>query len=507
MKMRAVPGARLRYRGAFCLWLTLAALPAAAQVSPLTSQSLFFNQASNAYPGNYLAAEAGLLYTNNASYTANGSGDTLASLGLSGDTRQQGTRLDYHLDADIALLKYFHGTFPTEPSGYLDGEAAFKIVPGVFSWIARETYTQVQIDPFAAITPTNLENVNYITTGPRFTLRPTLRTSVRLEGLYSYVSSNSPSADYVNIDSQRYGGNLKVDRAFSSTSSVYIKGSYEKVDFKDQLENNNFSVADALAGFHLQGGRTDLDISAGYTKLRVEDVVVPVDTIIGVVERPETQTFGGATWGFDLSRLITPSQRVSLYAAQQFTDAAAAFRLSFDQAVPTIAPAQIAAGDPFQNRNFGADWRFETVRTTLNVSFMDSRQRYVVNSSNNRDLKIASAVFARQLSPVLNWDVGVSFQHSDYVNTQSSTNPTGTPTNPTGTLNATGVVTDLRWRVGERLGLRFLYAHTIQYSVSVNQVGIIASYALTGATLPDTTQPESPGLQPVSPESMQSSPQ
>ena len=51
MNMRPGPGSRPRCRGAFALALTLMALPAAAQVGPLTPQSLFFQQASNARSG------------------------------------------------------------------------------------------------------------------------------------------------------------------------------------------------------------------------------------------------------------------------------------------------------------------------------------------------------------------------------------------------------------------------------------------------------------------------
>jgi hypothetical protein len=495
MNMRLVPGSRPRHRGALGLCLALAALPAAAQVGPLTYQSLFYNQASSAHGPNYLAADAGLIYTNNAQVTSNGGGDTLAIVGLSGDTSRQGSRLDYHLDSDVSLVKYGGGTFPTEPTGYLDGRATLRIVPGFFSWIARDTYTQVQIDPFAAVTPDNLENLNYITTGPRFTLQPTLRTSVTLEAVYSYVSSSSPSPQYVNIDSHRYGGELKIERAFSSAARLYLTGDYEKVDFKDQTVNNNFTVADGTLGYHLDSDRTSLDVSGGYSQIQVQDVLVPVDTIIGTVERPETQTFGGANWSFRLSRLISPTQRVALYATQQFTDAAAALRVGFDQPIPTIAPPQVAAGAPFQNRGFGASWRFELARTSLAVSLVDTRQHYLTDSSLDRDVKLASALFARQLSPALNWDIGASYQH--WVSTSSTTSTSGQ------TANVIGEITNLRWRLGQRFALRFIVAHSSEFGVSYFQVGVLASYVLAGAGQPYGQQPE---LQPLSPVSMQAPP-
>ena len=77
------------------------------------------NQSSNAHQGNYLEADAGVLYTDNVNLTPSKSSDTLGLIGLVGNTeRVNAPRFDYHLDSDIALVKYLHGSFPTEPTGY-----------------------------------------------------------------------------------------------------------------------------------------------------------------------------------------------------------------------------------------------------------------------------------------------------------------------------------------------------------------------------------------------------
>src|SRR5215469_14850876 len=233
-------GPRPRHRGVLAVWLALVTVPASAQVTLLTGQSLL-SQSASRYPGNHLAVDGGVIYTDNVQRTESGSSQTLLLLGLSGDTTREGTRLDYRLASNIALLKYLGGAYPNQPTGYLDGTALFKVVPTFFTWLARETYTQLQINPYAAVTPDNIENVNYITTGPRFTMRPTLRTSVTLDALYSYLTTNSSSPTRVDFDNHRYAGDLKIDRAFSETASLYIKGGYEKVDFKNQADNNNFS--------------------------------------------------------------------------------------------------------------------------------------------------------------------------------------------------------------------------------------------------------------------------
>ena len=493
-------GPRPRYRGALGLWLTLVTVPATAQVTLLTGQNLM-SQSAYLYPGNHLAVDGGVIYTNNVQRTANGAGETLLLLGLTGDTSGEGGRFDYRLASNLALLKYLGGAYATSPTGYLDGTAFLKVLPGFFSWGVRETYTQVQINSYAPVTPDNLENVNYITTGPRFTMRPTLRTSVTLDALYSYLASSSSSPRYVNIDNHRYGGNLKIDRAFSEAASLYIKGEYEKVDFKDQVENNNFSNGSASVGYKLSNGRTVFDISGGYQQVHVYDVLTTVEGPGGSRETLKTEKFDTPIYALDLSRLITPSQRVALTASQQFTDAASAFRLGFAQAAPVYAPSRTASGEAFRQRQFGVNWHFQASRTSLAIGLAEYKEHYVLTTANDRDVKQANALLIRQLSPVLIWDIGVSYQRQEQVGAPPPTG--GTEIVAGQTAKTYGALTDLRWQVGERLALRFIYTYSKQSGVySDNQIGVTASWAFIGAQAPMTQA--FPALTPVSPLSTQS---
>jgi hypothetical protein len=473
-------------------------VPATAQVSLLTGQGLLSESAST-YAGNHLAADGGLIWTNNVQRTGSGSSQTLLLLGLTGDTTHEGTRLDYRLASDLAILKYLGGAYPTQPTGYLDGTLFLKIVPGFFHWNVRETYTQLQIDPYAAVTPNNLVNVNYLTTGPRFTMRPTLRTSVTLDALYSLLTTSSSSSQYPNLDNHRYGGDLRVDRAFSEAASLYIKGDYEKVDFKDQAVNNNFSHTSGSAGYRLTDGRTLFDVSGGYSQVQVYDVLTTGEGPGGTRESRQTEKFDSPIWALDLSRLITPSQRIALTASQQFTDAAASFRLGFDSPVPTVAPQGIATGEAYKQRQIGLNWSFQASRTLLDVGVSKYQDRYVLTTGYDRNVKLANALFRRQLSPVLSCDIAVSYQRQEQVGSGASFG--GTPVVAGESVNTFGALADLRWQVGERLSLRFIYGYSKQPGVySDNQIGVTASWAFIGA---QSQAQAFPALTPVSPLSVQ----
>jgi hypothetical protein len=465
--------------------LALAALPAAAQIGPLSNQTLFFDQASNAHRGNYLEADTGLIYTDNVTRAQNGSGDTLALLGLVGDASRVGPRLDYRLASDIALVKYLRSNFQTQPFGYLDGSGQLWIVPGFFSWTGRETYTQTVIDPFAPVTADNLESLNYVTTGPRFTLHPTLRTTLTLDGTYSYMNSSSKSPLYVNIDNHRYSGVVTFSHAISNSSSVYITGSHDKVEFTDQADNNNFRQDQALAGFKITGARTVLDLSGGYTKLH-EAVLATVQTLRGPRELPQSQVPGGAVWRVDLSRQISPSSRLSLHAVKQVTDSANLLRLNLDQPVATTAAYRLTTGDPFTDSELGATWQFAAARTSFTLGYLDIRERYKIHPTSDRNVKDATALLGRQLSPVLNWDIGAEFERQEFAIGGSS--------------NTVNAITSLGWQVGRQLRLRFLYAHSAltPHGYAENQVGVMASYAFIEGTQGSTQ----PGAQPAAPPSL-----
>ncbi len=476
-------GRLFRTPGIRGMWLVFVASPAFAQISPLTTQSLFFDQASNAHRGNYLEVDAGLIYNDNVDLVPNGPGDTLAMIGLVGDTARNGPRLDYSLVSDLSLVKYLHSEFPTQPFGFAYGTGEFKIVPGFFSWTAMDSYNEAQLSPYAPLTPGNLEAINYFRTGPRLTLRPTLRTTVVVDGIYSIIDSSSKSPEYVNINNHAYGGDITISRAFSSIASVYITGVEEKVEFSDTTVNTDFREESISGGFRLVDARTSLDVAGGYTKLYTT-TLIDVQSIVGLVQRPQNQAPSGVTWNLNLSRLIRPTQRVSLTATQQVTDAANLFNLSVNQAVPTTVAYRLNSGEPFTYRTFGAAWRLQETRTTFEIDGNYITQRYSATPSLDVDQRVIGAVFTRQLSAVLNWDIGASYEHDDYASG--------------GRVNTVNAITSLRWRLGQRLSLRFLYAH---YSYEPNgyrnnQVGVIAAYGIQGA---GTGSAAAPALTPGNP--------
>jgi len=489
MSVRGGTGWATRGQLTLGLLLTLICSRAVAQIGQLTTQSLFFNRAGNAYGGNYIEADAGVLYNDNVFLTRTSpQGDTLVLIGLLADTSREGPRLDYRLASDISLVKYLQGDFKTQPFGYLDGFAQYWFVPGFLSWTVRDTYNQLTISQYAPPTPDNLESINYFTTGPRFTLKPTLRTTVQIDGIYSLINSSSNSPLYVNVDNHRYGGMITVSQAVSSILSGYVSGTYDDVKYKDTVENTDFTSAAVMGGIRLQDARTILDVSGGYQKLHTTSIVTE-ESVIGEVGRTQEETPSGVTGQVNLSRLIRPTQRVSLHVLRQFSDAANFFRMYFDQPVGGTLGNQIVTGEPFTYTTYGATYRFQYDRTSFQAEMLDANTRYQGASTvNNSNQKVVGALFDRQLSPALKWEIGASYLRGYY----------GGQTEASNTISA---LMSLYWQLGARVRLRFVYAYgeISPHGYTNNQIGVFGYYALTAPT-PGTAQAEgAPALQPVAP--------
>ena len=461
----------------------LSAWSAHAQSGPIATQNLFFNEASGAHQGNYLEAQTGVIYVDNASFEPGGSSDELAMIGLVGDTSRTGApRVDYHLDSDISLIKYLQNSYDTQPFGYADGDVELKLVPGLFSWVGRATYSQASLDPSQPAIPTNLENITYLTTGPKFNFRPTLRTTITLGGVYSYVVTGSKSPLYLDIDNQRYGGDVKVSRAFTNSLSAYASFSYDKVKFKDTIDNTDFDQKQYLLGLTFGDARTAIEASGGYTQL----VLFPTPAQTEITNTSPA----GTTWNVSISRLLSPRQRLSLHASKQITDAANLFRFNLDQPTPVTQNNQFLTDQPFTHREYGASWRIEGVRSTLQFSGLVATDRYDNTPASNRDSDILNGFFTRKLNRPLVWELGVAYERDKYSTASQA-------------FSTTTVLTTLRWRLGSRLALRFIYAYTniAEQSLSQNQIGVTASYALTQAaeatdTLMVPLTPNSPAMQP-----------
>jgi hypothetical protein len=308
----------------------------------------------------------------------------------------------------------------------------------------------------------NLESITYLTTGPKFTFRPTLQTTVTLGGVYSYVATSSKSPLYVDIDSSRYGADAKASRAFTNTISAYVSAAWDRIKFVDTIENTDFDMKTATVGFTYGTARTQFNGSFGYTQIELYPEPGQVNEITDTSP-------AGTTYAVDISHLLTPTQRLTLHVSKQVSDAADLFRFNLDQPVPATQQDRFLTDQPLAHREYGGSWRIEGTRTTLQLGVLVSADRYEITPAANRDANTLNAYLTRQLNSAFIWELGASYEHDTYDNG--------------GSVKTTTALTTLRWRVGPRVSVRFIYGYSSisPNNASANQIGATISYALTEA--------------------------
>jgi hypothetical protein len=406
---------------------------------------------------NSVQLNAGLTHSDNIRRTAdNEVGDTLASAGFAADTARDGTRLDYHLLANMAWVEYLDNSYKSQPFGALDGNLAFAVVPGSFFWDVRDTFSQVTLDPAAATTPDNIESFNYLTTGPRgeFAFGSSMQLSVF--GTYSDVHYSSRNADTTDADSKRYTGGLTLRHMVSEGTNTYVTVTSQKVDLDEATTIGDYKRQEASVGYHLAGSRTFADISVGATRL----------------EPSEGSSQDGFLGRMELARKISPSSTISLQAAQQIGDSADMFRSGFDRPSGLAGLQEFATNDPFRERVLGVSWNFQRPRTSFSLSATVTQDRYETQTDLDRKSRGFGASFTRRMNPLFDFNVALQYQRDDFDNVDLEN-------------KQQDISTGLAWHAGRRLDVMFQYTRAkrdgtgpgVQYTD--NRYGATLAYNLT----------------------------
>ena len=157
-------------------------------------------------------------------------------------------------------------------------------------------------------TPDNRENVNFLSTGPDFTIGLTARTSLQLSGRVSDTYYEER-----DTDSQGLSGSVALIRQMSDISSLSLNGSTSETDFDEEVFSD-FRIdsgLSALADGHASEPRLILD--GGYNRVSQDDQfdLIEDDASGGLLARLEFSRAVGARSRFGVvagTGLETPGQ-------------------------------------------------------------------------------------------------------------------------------------------------------------------------------------------------------
>jgi hypothetical protein len=271
------------------------------------------------------------------------------------DYNQKSRLLDADLKGNFTYLDYLQGAYSNQLVGRFDGIAHFALIPERLSWVLQDDFGQSGLDPFTPLTPTNLEDVNYVSTGPDLSLRLGGTGFLNMGARVSRVTyETSP------YDSNRLSGNIAWGLQLSALSSVSLNADTGRVNFENTVLNTDFDRTDVFMRYEIQGARTDLSVDLGGTKV--------------------SETDGSTTGGLakiQLARRISPAAKLTFSIGHDLTDAANSFSSLQSGATGIVGTAPAAQTSQSYTVDYAsAEWRYERNRTSIAISGRWERDRY-----------------------------------------------------------------------------------------------------------------------------------
>jgi len=433
-----------------------------------------------------LGADVGLGETDNVTLAENNKiSQTMATADLDFAVLEQSRLFNVNAKGDFSDYDYLQHAYGNELIGRFDGLAKLALVPDRVTWVLQEDFGQSLLDPYLPQTPSNRQNINYLSTGPDLDLRlggtGFVDVSVRYAEAYY---EDSP------FDSNRLFGSLAWGVRLSPTSSVSLNVDSERVLFDNTLVNTDFDLSNAFIRYTAQGARTQLTANLGATEVRAG---------------PTTTTGPLAQLG--LTRTLSPSATLAVSAARQLTDPSTSFSSIQGGAISEITqgPAVITSA-AYTGDSANAVWTYQRNRTIVKVSARWEKDSYQSAPVFNNTRGGGEFSIERQLTPEFSAQLLGRWYKTDYpygvvaiengvitANGQILTTANEVVPPPAGAASdytTTTIGGALSWRHGRWLEVRLRYEHN-----SENVTGAGSGYNqntvfLTVGYRPVTNQPK-----------------
>jgi hypothetical protein len=401
--------------------------------------------------------DAGVGETDNVTLVpTNKISQTIATADADFTVKEQTRLLDVNAKGNFSDLNYLQGAYGNELIGRFDGQAQLAIIPERLTWVLSDDFGDATVDAFTPATPTNLQYVNYVSTGPNLYLRLGGTGFINATARYAEAYyENSP------FNSNRALATLTAGLQLSSASSVSLNGAGERVMFQNTELNSDFDRSTVYGRYEAHGARTDLAANLGAT----------------TVDQQGKSTTGGIG-KLELTRKLSPSARLTFTAGRELTDASSSFSTLQGGAINMInvAPTPLTS-DSYVSTYASVGWQYQRNRTTVAITARWQRDRYPGNPQ--FDLNTGGGEFniQRQMTRSFSAQLIGRLYKFDYLHANvAETGLVGVP--PVVGANTVGsaeynnglIGAALVWRHGRSLEVRLRYDYN-SYVVSTGNTG------------------------------------
>ena len=405
-------------------------------------------------------------HSDNIQREPGGTADTIGIAELGFVWHDKAPWLDSDIDLDLAHEHYFQNSYGDDTIGDFIGQERLKL-GDILAWDFADNFGQARIDPLAPITPANRENINYFATGPRLALPLGGETQLNASAQYGEVDYQ-----HTPLDNTRVTGVIGLQHNISALTDISINAKDERIDFKDDQLNPDYTRPEAFARFETKGSRTELELDAGYGRL----------------DLPGSRN-SSPVGHIELTRRLSGNSTIGIELGHDYSDGADWFR-----AVQALGGAGLTtlsalqAGAPFLHTYGTLAWNFQLARTTVGFNGSYFRNRYQEDAVLNNELTVVNALVDRRITPVLDlalteYLVRQQFDDSDETATEADTG------------------LQLTWHVGEHLSIYFSYffdkanSNVRADSFTENRVSLIIGWGHAAAVAPGPAPLRLPPLQ------------
>jgi hypothetical protein len=478
--------------------------PAAAQLQGDAAFSQAFNVPGSAsfaerVPTSTFGVDVGVGETDNVTLvSSNPVSQTMATADADFSVNRRSRLFDVNAKGDFTYLDYLQNAYGSQLLGRFDGTADATLIPGRLIWVLQDHFGQSALDPYAPATPNNIENINYVTTGPDLTLR--------IGGVdFVNVSARYARAQYQTspFNSNRYLASVALGRDISAAASISLNVNTERVLFENTVVNTDFDRSSAFGRYELQGARTDFIGEIGATTVNASSgsgatsggpPTATTPSTGAAIPQPVTQagaSLNGLLAKLQLSRQLSPSAKLIFTGGQDLTDASSSFSNQSVGAtgISAITPAALTS-DTYRVTYGSAGWQYVRNRTTIGVTVRWEKDIYPGLSSLDVTRPGAELNIQRRLTRALTAQLAGTWYKTDYIHAILTEPVSGSTEYANAIIGAS-----LAWRHGRGLEIRLRCEHD-SYSVMNGNTGYKENRVfLTIGYRPATTPPADDSIQ------------
>jgi hypothetical protein len=424
--------------------------------------------------------DAGLAETDNVNLTpTNQVSQTMAVTDLDFDVKQLTRLFDLDAKGDFTDLDYLQHAYGNQLVGRFDGTGKIAIIPERLTWVVQDDFGQAALDPYTPMTPNNLEDVNYLSTGPDVALRFGGTSFVNLSARVARAQyETSP------FNSNRVLGDAVWGFQLSPVSTISLNADTERVLFENTEFNTDFDRTNAFVRYEVQGARTDFSADLGGTRIDQAGI-----------------SSSGGLGRIQLTRTVSAAAKLTLSAGHDLTDGSTSFTSLPVGAIGIVGTAPAALTSSTYTSNYAsAGWQYKRNRTTIAVTARWEKDVYQDASEFDQTRGGAEFNVERRMTPSLTAQLLGRLYKTKY--------PHAILVNGTGAVlpNQYGVVTGgvigssdyddallgaaLSWRHGRALEIRLRLEHSSHETTGIDDGYHETRVYLTIGYRPRPAEPE-----------------